>query len=168
MANEPTRPRLTRYQRLEIQMELLVPVLRQLQAQLGHQIVLDALQADLDRRVTEAGAEREARGRRADMSRVAPGMAPWAEGGALDYEVVEDGPERVGLDVHRCQYAALMDRLEARDLGRILVCGEDHVGAARVGLRLDRPRTHMQGDDVCDFRFTPVELADRSDATDRG
>ncbi len=90
-------------------------------------------------------------------------MALWAEGGALDYEVVHEDDDRVDLDVNGCQYAALMDRLDARDLGEILVCGEDHVAAAKVGLQLDRARTHMQGDDVCDFRFraTPVELSER-------
>jgi hypothetical protein len=152
---------MTPYERLAIQMELLVPVLRRLQDRLGAEVVLDALRADLEARIEAAAADREARGRRADLSRVAPGMAHWAQGGALDYEVVAEDDELVGLDVHRCRYTDLMDRLGARDLGQILVCGEDHVGAARVGMRLDRSMTHMAGDGVCDFRFTPVELTGR-------
>ena len=159
MRPDADTPALTRFERVEIQMELLIPVLQRLQARLGTEVVLDALQADLDERVAAAAAEREASGRRVDMARVAPGMELWAEGGALEYDVVEDGEERVGLDVTRCRYTALMDRLGARDLGRILCCGEDHVFAAKVGLQLDRTRTHMAGDDVCDFRFTPVELS---------
>lgn len=160
--SDPTAtPALTPYQRAEIEMERLVPVLRRLQAALGEEAVLDALRSDLDARIAEASAQAEAEGIRPEMTWVSPGFERFARGDALEYDVVADDDELVGVDVTRCEYAALMDRLDARDLGAILLCGQDHVGAARRGLRLDRPRTHMQGHDVCDFRFTPVELRSR-------
>jgi len=153
---------LTKFERVEIQMEAVVPLIRRLQRELGDDVVLAALRRQLDERIDEARVARAAKGKQADMSRVAPGMEAWATGGALEYEVLENDDDRVDLDVSYCRYSELMDRLGARDLGEILVCGDDYVGAAAVGMDLDRVHTHMTGDGFCDFRFTKVEITGKA------
>lgn len=146
-----SEPSLTAYERMAIQMEYAVPLLRDLQDILGDRVVLDALAERLRRR-TEAAA-REARPRRVGETRVVLGFEHFAEGGALDYETLVDGPDAVDIDVRGCAYATLMQELEAADLGDLLICGEDHVAVARAGTRLARTETRMLGADRCDFRF---------------
>ncbi len=146
------RPKaLTAYERTRIQMEYVVPLLRDLQSILGEKVVLDALAERLRRRVT--AAEVRAEPRRVGETRVVLGFEHFAAGGALDYQTLTDGPDAVDIDVDRCSYATLMQELDAADLGDILICGEDLVTVARAGTRLTRSETHMLGGDRCDFRF---------------
>ena len=77
----------------------------------------------------------------------------YAAGEALDYEVVTDDGERFDMDVRRCAYAEMMERLGARDVGHLLICNFDFPLARRAGLELTRTQTRMQGADFCDFRY---------------
>ncbi|MEM7094316.1 MAG: L-2-amino-thiazoline-4-carboxylic acid hydrolase [Actinomycetota bacterium] len=44
-------------------------------------------------------------------------------------------------------------RLDARDLGLMLVCNVDFPLAARAGMDLERTQTKMTGASHCDFRY---------------
>ncbi|MEM9563043.1 MAG: L-2-amino-thiazoline-4-carboxylic acid hydrolase [Actinomycetota bacterium] len=151
MTSDDRPHELTAYERMRIQMEYTVPLLRDLQSILGEKAVLDALAERLRRRVR--AAEIRAEPRRVGETRVAIGFDHFAAGGALDYETLADAPDAVDIDVNRCSYATMMQELDAADLGDILICGEDLVTVARAGTRLTRSETHMLGGTRCDFRF---------------
>lgn len=142
---------LTVHDRLAIQMAYAVPLLRDLQAILGDDVVLDALAERLRRRTEEAAAS--ARPRRVGETKVMFAFEQFAAGGALEYETLVDEADAIDVDVQRCAYATLMQDLDAADLGDLLICSEDHVAVARAGTRLTRTETHMLGADRCDFRF---------------
>lgn len=148
---------LTAYERVAIQLEAIVPLVRDLQAILGEQVVLDAL-AERLRRQQEA-AERGPKGE-PDFERVRQGMEHFAAGGALEYRVLDQREDGIDMDVTSCAYARLMERLGARDLGPSLVCGPDFAQATRIGARLTRTQTCMQGASHCDFRFARRETGD--------
>lgn len=57
------------------------------------------------------------------------------------------------MNVTRCSYTALMEKLGARDLGPLLLCNLDFAVAERAGLELRRTQTCMQGAAFCDFRY---------------
>ena len=141
---------MTIFERLSIQMEAVVPLVRELEAVLGEEVVHRALEERLRRQVAKARATPAAS---VDMRRFADGAAAYAEGGALDYEVLASDDERFEMDVTRCEYAAMMERLGARDIGHLLVCGPDFAMAERLGLELTRTQTCMQGASHCDFRY---------------
>jgi len=141
---------LTFYERIAIQMEYAVPLIRDLQCSLGEQQVNAALEERLRRQLEAA---REAPAPEADMSRMEAGTELYAAGGALDYEIVASDAERFDLDVTRCGYAQLMEQLGARDIGHLLICNLDFAMAERSGTQLTRTQTCMQGAAFCDFRY---------------
>lgn len=147
---------LTMYERLEIAMRYVVPLLRDLQAEMGDDVVLAALRARLDRRIEAAAAEASPATDLGDRhDRMVDGFAMYGAGDVLDYDVIASDAERVDVDVRSCGYARLMAELDATDLGHLLICSEDEVGAARGGVELVRTQTRMQGGSHCDFRFRP-------------
>jgi hypothetical protein len=155
-----TKDDLTAFERLEVQMEFVVPLLRDLQAILGEDVITDALekrtQLNIERAQQKARPPRPV-GEVSD--RLAAGFAMYAAGGALDVEQVVDTADEVGFDVARCSYAEMMARLDATDLGYLMICAADHVDAARGAMRLDRSQTKMQGASHCDFRFRTLDDA---------
>lgn len=150
---------LTPYERARIQMEYAVPLLRDLQTLLGHEAVLDALRTRLEQRIerAKAGARTDVPASRR-LAAAADGFAHFGAEGALKYEVIaSDSPNRIGVDVTSCGYARMMDGLDARDLGHLLLCSEDHVLVAAAGTKLERTMTCMQGHGRCDFRFSVAD-----------
>lgn len=139
----------TYFERMRVQMQYAVPLIRDLQAELGEQVVIDALERRVQRRIeTEA-----APGDKADFGRMAAGTEMFAAGNALDFTVISSGDDHFDMDVHECAYARLMDELDARDLGPHLICNNDFPAAARLGMELERTQTKMQGATHCDFRY---------------
>ncbi|MDJ0851435.1 MAG: L-2-amino-thiazoline-4-carboxylic acid hydrolase [Myxococcota bacterium] len=153
------KPDLTAFQRLELQMEAVVPVIRSLQRVLGEQPVLDALDEAIRQDIAEAERGPKGEGR---PEAVAQGFAFFGAGDALEYETLELGPERAAVDVTRCAYHQLMQRLDALDLGPSLICKHDFAMAIRLGLRLDRTQTCMEGASHCDFRYVALPAGARS------
>ncbi|HZD25421.1 MAG TPA: L-2-amino-thiazoline-4-carboxylic acid hydrolase [Alphaproteobacteria bacterium] len=142
---------MTAFDRFKAQMSVLVPVVRRLREELGQERA-DAL-------VTEALDEaNRAHGRRlaergVDVASLARGMEAFADGDALDYEVLEQGGGRFDFNVHRCAYAEYLDRIGARDLGPMLACRGDGPTAEGMGVDFARTQTIMQGAPCCDFRY---------------
>ncbi len=143
-------PELTILERIRIQMEYAVPLLRDLQELLGEESVNAALVERLRTRTQKA---KDTCTNEADMSRMALGTEQFAAGEALEYEIIESDSERFDMNVTRCRYAQMMEQLGAREIGHLLICNGDFEAAERVGMELTRTQTCMQGADFCDFRY---------------
>jgi len=145
---------LTAFERLEIGLRFAVPILKDLERLLGEEAVRGALAERLAERVAAAGAGVEPAADLADhLAGLGRGFEYFAAGEILDYEVIASDAKGFDVDMHACGYARLMSELDARELGSILICGEDDVWAASVGLRLERSQTQMRDARPCDFRF---------------
>ncbi|MCS5567436.1 MAG: L-2-amino-thiazoline-4-carboxylic acid hydrolase [Pseudomonadales bacterium] len=142
---------LTNFERVKIQMEYVVPLIKDLQALLGADEINNAL-----KRRTRASEDSIASDKQPDFGRMAEGAKMFAEGGALDYDIIASGDEHFDMDVKRCQYAEMMDELGGREFGHLLVCNRDFAAAKRIGMTLTRTQTKMQGADYCDFRYRPA------------
>ena len=84
-------------------------------------------------------------------------MGAYAEGGALEFEVVDKSDDGIDMDVTRCRYAELMESLGARDLGPALVCNGDFAAAAVIGATPIVSRVSN--------RIERAQIEGRSDAT---
>ena len=145
---------LTPYERVEIQMSMVVPLIRDLQSILGEEVVMEALRERHRRSVAEA----RARARKdvpfeRRIDRIERDFSMFAEGDTLDYESRRTAEGGLEFDVTRCRFAELMAGLDARDLGSLLLCGQDEAVVAGAGTHLDRSQTRMEGASHCDFRF---------------
>jgi hypothetical protein len=143
-------------ERVKIQAQVLIPIVKTLHAELGQEranaIVHKAL-AELYREFGEAWwRSRESHSLGDNM---ATAFGTFAAGHALDYEVVKQTPDAFEVNVTRCRYAEFYKELGAPELGILLTCGADFALAEGYGpnVQLTRTQTIMQGASHCDFRY---------------
>jgi hypothetical protein len=143
-------------EKAKIQAQVLVPLVKALQAELGvgraNDLVRKAL-GDLYRGYGEAF--RRARNEPNLGKAVASAFASYARDDALLYDVIEQSQDRFCMNVTRCRYAEFYQELGEPELGFLLVCSADFPVAEGLGLdiELTRTQTIMQGASFCDFRY---------------
>ncbi len=143
-------------QQAKIQAQVLVPLVKALQAELGEEransLVRKAL-GDIYRRFGE-----EFWRTRTETSLgtiIASAFTTYARADALDYTVIEQSQDAFAIDVTGCRYAEFYKELGEPELGFLLVCDADFTTAEGFGsdITLTRTQTIMQGANHCDFRY---------------
>jgi hypothetical protein len=140
----------------KIQAQVLVPLIKALQAELGEEranaLVRTAL-GDVYRRLGEQWWQ--AKDSKHVGENMALAFAAFAQDDALDYNVRAQSQDTYEIDVTRCRYAEFYKELGEPELGFLLVCSLDFPFADGFGpdMRLTRTQTIMQGANHCDFRY---------------
>jgi hypothetical protein len=143
-------------EQVKIQAQVLVPLVKALQAELGEEranaIVRKAL-GDLYRKYGETWWRKQ--GARDVGEKMASAFERFAAGDALDYEVVRQTPDAFEVNVTGCRYARFYHEIGAPELGFLLTCSADFSMAEgyAAGVQLTRTQTIMQGASHCDFRY---------------
>lgn len=151
-----------------IQAQVLVPLVKALQAELGearaNAIVRGALR-ELYRgygeafwRAKQKDKLKEENGEPEVGKAVASAFATYARDDALAYTVIEQSEDAFAFDVTRCRYAEFYQELGEPELGFLLICSADFDTAEGFGgdIKLTRTQTIMQGAPHCDFRYRRV------------
>lgn len=91
----------------------------------------------------------------ADIEAVGKVAAMWADGGALEIEMLGGSVDHLDFNVTRCRYAELYQEAGLQDLGVIFHCNRDFAMMAGFSssIALTRTQTIMEGALFCDFRF---------------
>jgi L-2-amino-thiazoline-4-carboxylic acid hydrolase len=150
-------------QQAKIQAQVLIPLIKALQAELGearaNRLVRNAL-GDLYRRYGEEFRRAKSEGNLGTV--MASAFATYARDDALEYRVIEQSQDAFAIDVTGCRYAEFYKELGEPELGFLLVCSADFSVAEGLGsdIKLTRTQTIMQGASHCDFRY------ERSSETD--
>ena len=145
---------------VKIQAQVLVPLVKALQAALGEEranaIVREAL-GDVYRRLGEQWWQ--AKQSRHLGENMASAFASFAKGGALDYSVRAQSEDTFEIDVTGCRYAQFYKELGEPELGFLVVCSMDFPFAEGfdTNIRLTRTQTVVQGGSHCDFRYRRQE-----------
>ena len=143
-------------QQAKIQAQVLVPLVKALQAELGAErasaLVRGAL-GDLYRRYGEEFWRTKNEKNLGTI--MASGLATFAREDALDYTVIEQSQDAFAFDVTGCRYAEFYKALGEPELGFLLVCSSDFPMAEGFGpdIKFMRTQTIMQGASHCDFRY---------------
>ena len=143
-------------EQVKIQAQILVPLVKTLQAELGEEranvIVRKAL-GDLYRKYGEKWWRTQ--GARNLGEKMASAFDMFAAGDALDYEVVKQAPDAFEVNVTECRYAKFYNEIGAPELGFLLTCSADFPMTEGFGtdVQLTRTQTIMQGASHCDFRY---------------
>jgi len=143
-------------EQVKIQAQVLVPLVKALQAELGEQranaLVRNAL-GDVYRRLGERWWR--AKGSSHVGENMASAFASFAKGDAIDYRVRAHSQDAFEIDVTGCRYAQFYRELGEPELGFLLVCSSDFPFAEGFGpeVELTRTQTVMQGASHCDFRY---------------
>ena len=144
----------------KIQAQILVPLIKALQAELGEEranaLVRKAL-GDVYRRLGEQWWR--AKESRHVGENMALAFASFAKGDAVDYKVHAQSQDSYEIDVIGCRYAQFFKELGEPELGFLLVCSMDFPFAEGCGpdIKLTRTQTIMQGASHCDFRYKRQE-----------
>jgi hypothetical protein len=151
------------FQQAKIQAQVLVPLVKALQAELGEEranaLVRSAL-GDIYRRFGEEFWRTKNENNLGKT--VASAFATYARDDALDYQVIEQSQDAFAIDVTGCRYAEFYKELGEPELGFLLVCSADFTTAEGFGpdIKLTRTQTIMQGAGHCDFRYKRSREAD--------
>ena len=144
------------FEQAKIQAQVLVPLVKALQAELGEEranaLVRKAL-GDVYRRLGEQWWR--AKKSRNVGENMALAWASFAKGDAVDYSVRAQSQDTYEIDVTGCRYAQFYKELGVPELGFLLVCSSDFpfVEGFDPDIKLTRTRTIMQGASHCDFRY---------------
>src|SRR5579872_3431496 len=143
-------------QQAKIQAEVLGPLVKALQAELGEARANDLVRTALGRLYRRYGEEfRRTRSGTSIGKNMASAWASYARDDALDYEVIEQSLDSFEMNVTGCRYAEFYKELGEPELGFLLVCSADFPVAEGLGpdIELTRTQTIMQGASFCDFRY---------------
>ena len=146
----------------KIQAQVLVPLVKALQAELGearaNALVRKAL-GDIYRRLGEQYWQSKSDQNLSEA--MASAFKTYAKGDALAYDVREQSSDAFSIDVTRCRYAEFYQALGEPELGFLLVCSADFSVAEGFGgdVALTRTQTIMQGASHCDFRYSRKQKA---------
>jgi len=136
-------------ERAKIQAQVLVPLIKALQAELGEEranlLVRRAL-GDVYRRLGEQWwRSKQSRHVGENMTLA---FASFAKGDALDYSVRAQSEDTFEVDVTGCRYAQFYKELGEPELGFLLVCSSDFAFAEGLGSNIELMRTHTVGRSV--------------------
>lgn len=144
---------MTLLQRVKTQAEVLVPLIKHMESELGRDTAHQLVRAALSDQYRELAREYV---RASNGDRMAAFMqfgAVSSEGDAIEMEVQDSPPGRMNFNVVRCSYAKFFQELGEPDLGFLLVCAADFPTAEGLGVGLERTQTIMQGAEHCDFSW---------------
>jgi hypothetical protein len=151
-------------QQAKVQAQVLVPLVKALQAELGEARANALVRRALGDTYRRYGEEFwRARNDTNLGTAMASAFATYARDDALDYDVIEQSQDSFAMNVTRCRYAEFYKELGEPDLGFLLVCSADFDTAEGFDpdIRLTRTQTIMQGAGHCDFRYRRVSDAQR-------
>ena len=140
----------------KIQAQVLVPLIKALQAELGEERANALVRRALGDIYRRHGEEFWRAKNDKNLGNVmTSAFATFAGGDALDYRVREQSHDSFDIDVTGCRYAQFYKELGEPELGFLLVCSLDFPFAEGFGsdIRLTRTQTIMQGASHCDFRY---------------
>ncbi len=145
---------LTFLERVKIQAEVLVPLIKGFEAELGSEraraIAREALQGWVRQHYTYVRKKNP--GNPLDI--IASSFPAFSQD-ALQYDILDQSPDTLNVNVTKCAYAEFYQALDEPELGFLLVCDMDNAMAEGLGadLEFNRSQTIMQGATHCDFRY---------------
>jgi len=150
-------------QQAKIQAQVLVPLVKALQAELGEERANALVRRALGGLYRRYGEEFWRTKSEKSLGKVmASAFATYAREDALDYTVIEQSQDAFEIDVTGCRYAEFYKELGEPELGFLLVCTADFTTAEGFGedIKLTRTQTNMRGASHCDFRYKRLKETD--------
>lgn len=143
-------------EKVRIQAQVLIPLVKALQAELGTEKANEIVRRTLGEQFRKHGEKWwRTQGTRSLAEKMTTAFEGFAEGGALDYDILAKSADAFDVNVTGCRYAEFYKKLGVPELGFLLVCSGDFQMTEGFGdnVKLTRTQTIMQGASHCDFRY---------------
>jgi hypothetical protein len=139
----------------KIQAQVLVPLLKAFQAELGAERANEIARKALASWAYKMGKEVSSQGTGTAAERMAAVLPVFSADDAHDIEVLKQTPEAFEFNVTRCRYAQFYKELGEPELGFLFLCSQDFplTEGFSPDLELVRTQTIMQGVSYCDSRW---------------
>jgi hypothetical protein len=142
--------------RREIEASIVVPLIRAFVEELGSErafAIAASVIENLGEKAGKALAEIAGGNQLEDLDRILPFFSA---GGALEFEPPTLEPGRAAINITKCRYAEMYERLGVKELGSLLSCGRDRAlfKGFNPEIEFTRTQTIMEGADHCDFCWT--------------
>ena len=143
-------------ERVKVWCELLVPIFRQLRAELGEERACEIVRSAMQDYAQDFGKSIAESGEGSSLAKLKAAMPVFTAGDTLDIEPLEDSTSELTFNVRGCKYAADFQSIGEPVLGALLTCEIDAPLTAAIGsdLELERSQTIMGGGTHCDFRWS--------------
>lgn len=141
--------------RREIEALMLKPFADAFEKELGHEKTYAIIRQVVEDIARKQGADYVAELGGNDLDAVVRQMTPWGANGALEIRFKNRDEEHMDMDVVKCEYVDMYERIGMKELGYVLSCGRDEpfYEGLNPEMEMSRGKTLMQGCDCCDFRF---------------
>lgn len=146
--------KLTLLERTKVQAEVLVPLIRAMEEEMGRESAHRLVRRTLGDQVRQS--VRSAIPMSGSRDSVEWLLRASQAGDAIELDRLDGEADEINVDVTRCQYSEFFEQLNEPELGFLLVCSLDYDFADGAGVTLERSQTIMEGSDHCDFRFKGV------------
>jgi hypothetical protein len=143
-------------ERVKLQAQVLVPLVRTLQAELGEARANALVRKALGDLYREFGRSWWRRQRTNSLGeKMSAAFDAFADGDALDVEVFRKTSDAFEANVTGCRYAKFYQDMGVPELGFLPVCSADFAMAEGYDapVQFSRTQTIMQGASHCDFRY---------------
>ncbi len=155
MAEQP----LSLLQRRGIEAEVLIPLIRRLEQELGRERAHAIARETIEQIAREQGSAVARAIGRDDLVGFREVRDSWGgAGGDLTIETLHDDDDALHFNVTGCRFAEMYRHIGAADLGFVLSCARDFTLSTGYSerLELERTQTIMEGAAHCDFRYRLV------------
>ena len=143
-------------QKVKIQAQVLVPLVKALQAELGEDKANDLVRRALSDLYRAFGEQwwKSIEGNTLS-EKVAVGFTTYQAEKSLVYNVVKHSDDEVRVNVTGCRFAEFYKAIGTPELGFLLTCSSDFPMAEGFGSNVEftRTQTIMQGASHCDFHY---------------
>jgi L-2-amino-thiazoline-4-carboxylic acid hydrolase len=153
---------ITLLQRREIQAGLVVKLIQAFAAEMGQEKALEIARQAIAQDAEQAGREAAAMCGGNSLTHLAGLIRnTYTADGSLEFEVLAESETEFHIDIHRCLFAELYDRMGIREYGDCLSCSRDDAFLRGFNPRIKLVRTHtiMEGAESCDFRYSLEKVA---------
>lgn len=156
MNNKEVKPDISHLLRREIQTPLVAALIKGYEENIGQEKARKIAQAVIDRDAALSGrtlAKDYSGNTLAVMLDIVQNY--WAKDGTMIIENINLDETTLSFDVTRCGYADMYKRLGLQEYGYLMSCSRDYtfMDGFNPDIKLERTKTIMQGDAICDFCY---------------
>ena len=145
--------------RRQIEAGIAVPLIKAFMEEVGREKALEIVRKVIEELAAESGRMLAKMLDGNSLEHFAKATAVFAQGGALESEIVESSPDRLVLNITRCRFSEICKEHGWEEFGYLLSCGRDYamIKGFNPKIKLTRTQTLMEGAPFCDFRFKMTE-----------
>jgi len=146
-------------EQVKIQAQVLVPILKEFQKELGKEKVNEIVTRAIDPIYREFGKQWWATHSGSPTDRIKEAIVMFAigdeKGPAIKVKELKRTDDEYDFNITRCRYSEFYKELGEPELGALLICGIDDPMTEGYGANVELKRAHtiMKGGKQCEFRY---------------